>query len=367
MPGVVAFLFEDIQPTVETFVQQSSAQMIGVLGPLAAALLTIYVLLWGAALASGQISEPFTDFMKRVVRMALIIALAMTAGTYQSMVAETLQKAPMQLAGEMSFQGAPPIEDANSLATVLDGFMEKGMEVAEKPWMEGVKKNSESMMGITSEGLLLQACAIVLMIIVVIVVAISAGIMFVAYMALAVLLGIGPLFILFAIFPATQRWMEAWLGQAVNYGILFVLVAVASALLFSILDAYYDSLVTGGAEAYQVLWMVLKAIALAIGCIGVLLQLNSIASGLAGGAAIHTANVAGRLAGMGMSGVRGVTTGGAMARTAAGNTRAAYRGMTGQELANRHARTSRDLAHASGTKLAMARQVFTARNTIKGT
>lgn len=371
--NVVSFLFEDIQPTVEAFVQDSSATMIGILGPLAAALFAMYVLLWGSALASGQISEPFTDGIKRIVRMAVIIALAMTVGVYNDFVAETLQEVPMEIAGELTFPGAAPASDANSMAALLDGVLEKGLEVSGKPWDEGRKKNSRGMVGITGEGIALQLLAVVLCIIAIITVCVAAGIVFVAYMALAILLAIGPLFILFAVFPATQRWAEAWLGQAVNYAVLFILVAVGSGLLFKILSAYFDTLNSPAGwsgNPIEVAWIALKAIGLSIAMLAVLLQLNSIAAGIAGGASIQTANVAGKLANMGKSAATGLAGAGGHARSAAGHARAAYRGFKGQET-HRHARSSRELAHASGavarSVAGRARQVFHKRNTIEGT
>lgn len=362
---VAHFLLEDIQPTAQAFIADGSSAMIGLLGPLAASLFAIYVLLWGAALAAGQISEPFTDFVKRVVRIAIIVALAMTAGVYQNMVSDTLSKAPMEIAGKMSFGGAPKVDDADSMATLLDGLLAKGMEVAKQPWEKGKELNSMSMVGISAEGLVLEVMAIVLMLICVFAVAVAAGLMFVAYMALAILLAIGPLFILFAIFPATQRWAEAWLGQAVNYGMVFILISLASGLLFDILSRYYDTLVASGfTDAGQVVWGTLKAVALAIGVIGVMLQTNSIASGLAGGAAIQASNIAGRIAGLGLGGVGAAMTAGRMARSSAGHGRALLAGLGGRALPNRRERTSRELAHAAGGALTRARQTSLSKNTL---
>ena len=67
-----------------------------------AVLLTIYVLLWGVAMASGQISEPFTDGMKRIVRMCIIVGFALTAGIYQSTIVDLFNQAPAQLANAIT-------------------------------------------------------------------------------------------------------------------------------------------------------------------------------------------------------------------------------------------------------------------------
>lgn len=137
-PGVVEFLFEDIQPQAQQFINEGSADLIGVLAPAAAALFTIYVLLIGVGIATGHISEPFTDFIKRVIRMAIIIALAMTVGVYQGFVADALIKVPTQLASTLSFQGTTHIDSPDSMAETLDGFMQKGFDVAQNLGMREI-------------------------------------------------------------------------------------------------------------------------------------------------------------------------------------------------------------------------------------
>ncbi len=62
-PGtqIAGFLLDQTLTTVQAYVNTASAKMIQIIAPVAATLLIIYVLLWGAAMAAGQISEPFTD------------------------------------------------------------------------------------------------------------------------------------------------------------------------------------------------------------------------------------------------------------------------------------------------------------------
>lgn len=350
---IARFLFDRIGTSVQEFVNEGSATMIGIIGPVAVSLLTIYVLLWGVAMASGQISEPFTDGMKRIIRMCIIVGFALTVGIYQGTVADLFKEAPMELASQMTMPGGQAVDDTDSMALLLDNTLAKGFKVAEKPWDLGVEKNNQSMMGISGEGLAFQGLAIFLYIIVVIVVAVAAGLVFVAYMALAILLAIGPLFIMMAIFPATQRWFESWLGQVVNYGIMFLLVALACGLLFTMLDTYFSDLAVQTLN--EALMATLKAVGLTIAMVGVLLQMNSVASALAGGASIQAANVAGKLAGMGMA----VASGG---RTAL-MTGAAFRaGMKGERF-DKFKTDSERLGGAIRTGMEMARRRFSGSNT----
>lgn len=351
---IAGFIFDRIGTSVVEFINEGSSTMIGIIGPVATSLLVIYVLLWGVAMASGQISEPFTDGMKRIIRMAVIIALALTAGIYQGTVADFFRTAPLELASQMTIPGATPVSDVDGMADMLDASMNKGFKVARKPWDAGDERNQASTFGISGEGLAFMGLAIMLYVIVVLVVAVAAGLVFVAYVSLAILLAVGPLFILFAIFPQTQRWFEAWLGQAVNYAVMFVLVALAAGLLFSILDAYFADLQTQSLS--ETLITTLKAIGLSVAMIGVLLQMNSVAAALGGGAAAQATGVAGKLAGAGM----------AAAMPAASMARGAVSGFRGKELAA--ATNARGAGHAAGRGMkAMARRTFSSRNTVQGT
>lgn len=350
---IARFLFDRIGTSVQTFINDGSSTMIGIIGPVAVSLLTIFVLLWGVAMASGQISEPFTDGMKRIIRMCIIVGFALTVGIYQGTVVDLFKEAPMELASQMTMPGGQAVDDADSMALLLDNTLAKGFLVAKKPWDLGTQADEESTFGISGDGIGFHLLSIMLYIIVVIIVAVAAGLVFVAYMALAILLAIGPLFIMMAIFPATQRWFESWLGQVVNYGLMFLLVALACGLLFAMLDSYFSDLSIQSLD--ETLMVTLKAVGLSIAMMGVLLQMNAVAGALGGGAAIQASNMAGKLAGIGFATA-------AAGRTGIMSGLALRAGLKGKSF-DRHKSDSERLGGAVRTGMEMARRRFTGSNT----
>ena len=56
--------------------------------------------------------------------------------------------------------------------------------------------------------------------------------------ALAVLLALGPLFIVMALFDATRRFFEAWLHELSNYALVAILTVMVSALMLDLVQAY---------------------------------------------------------------------------------------------------------------------------------
>lgn len=187
---IAGFLFEHVQPAFESFVVDGSTTIISLIATPAVALLTIYVLFWGVAMASGQISEPFTDGMKRIIRMCIIIGFALTAGIYQGTVVDFFMQAPMEIAGQIVIPGSNPIgDDINSMSTMLDQTAAAGFDVAVRPWQEGETMHAASTFGVSGAGLLYQGVSILLCTIVVLTVAIAACLILVAYSALTVQIG----------------------------------------------------------------------------------------------------------------------------------------------------------------------------------
>lgn len=303
---IARFLLENIPETVTTYVNEKSAVMIGYIGPTAVILLTLFVLFWGVAMASGQIREPFTDGMKRIIRMCIIVGFALTVGIYQSSVADFFLKVPAEMAAELTYEGSSGRYEPTTIATVLDGSLQKGLTVGDRAWDKGDEMAQKGIRAAIA-GMAYHALAVLVYLASIGIVAIAAGILVVAFLAMAVLLAIGPLFILLAIFPVTYRWFETWLGQIVNFAILYVVVAVTVGLVFSMFDQYLSMLpITTLSETVV---NSLKLLGITIAIVAVLLQTRSLAAALGGGASLTAQNVAGRLASMGTNMARAALTG----------------------------------------------------------
>lgn len=345
---IVYFLFDRVGAGLQGYAADASTAMIAYIGPAAAALLTIYVLLWGVGLASGQISEPFTDGMKRILRMCVIVGLALTVGVYQDVVVDFFEQAPAELASQLQ-GGAAQASDDQALAKLLDDCIEQGLRLGNSVWDTAAVVSRLSLFAPTSDGLMLQLLALLLYLSVVLTVAFAAAAIFVAHLGLTLLLAVGPLFILMALFPQTLRWFDAWLGQLVRFVLLFVIVAGVSALLFPLLAQYYQSLASS-TEAAEALVSGLKAVGLSLAVAWVVLQLHSIAKALGEGAVHQATGAGGRLWGIETA-------------TASGG---ATTPVTHDSVAGDAPPTGRERAGGVRAGIGMARRSATRRNTIEG-
>jgi len=353
-PTLIAqFLLETLVSDVREYANMASAKMVGIIAVAASALLGIYVLLWGAGIASGTIQEPFVDGAKRILRMCAIIAFALTVGIYQGTVSDFLFDAPPAIAADIAFPDAPTGYTPETIATGLDKAMGKGLEVGTKAWDQGTAESGITGLGGVGYYLL----AILIWIAVACVVAVAAALVVVAYIAMALMLAVGPLFILFALFPATQRFFEAWLGQVLGFAIMFILVSVCVGFCFHLFDKFITTL---AAHTWQE--SVIDTVKVVGGClalVAVLLQTRSMAAALGNGVALAGQGLAGKLGGFTRAGVTGDSNRGIQWKRDS-KTGLAPNAVSGAGLVAGVA--SGGVSHAVG----LARRAFKQPNSVKG-
>jgi type IV secretion system protein VirB6 len=116
-------------------------------------------------------------------------------------------------------------------------------------------------------------------------VAIGLGFFLLAKVALALVLAIGPVYILCAIWPSTEKYTESWIGQALNYVVLKVLVAVCI-LMLTDFASKFAAHINENPDAINVLRATMSLLICCGALAVVMLNLPQLSSALAGGASI---------------------------------------------------------------------------------
>lgn len=270
-------MLTELNNALNTYVNDTASNIIGAITPVATTLLLIYVSLWGWSMLRGVISEPVTDGATRIVRLAIITGIALNLGRYNTYLADMLWNSPDALA---SYIGGG---NGSTNVAFLDQLMSRMYDFGDAYHQKAYA--SASVVGMPDLGLLFMAYALW-----------GAGLCATAYgafllalskIALAIVLGIGPLFILLTIFEPTKRFFDAWLGQALNYVFLVMLTSAAIKLIMAILQHYLND-ASGTVLADPSLNQAFPALVFSIIGALVLIQMPAKASALGGGVAIGT-------------------------------------------------------------------------------
>ncbi len=271
--ALVGPLFDKIDDTTRQFVTEISSKAIAAITPVVIICLTISFVLYGLAIAQGKVEMPFADFAMRSVRIAAIVALGLGVGLYQSDIAEAIRATPDQLSAALL---SDPTSVNTGTGAIIDTALGKGFKAAADAFEKA------SFFG--DDGITYALLGVIIILATGIFGAIGAAFLIIAKLALALLAGLGPIFIACMLFPATSKFFESWVGQIVNYALLIVMFSSIFGLLINIYGNYMEQMAFDG--DVNIYYTVGGAVVLSIALIFVLMQLPSIASGLAGGASI---------------------------------------------------------------------------------
>lgn len=271
---IIEKIFTIINELLSNYVNDSASRVIEAIQPIAYTLIAIYIMFWGWSMIRGLIQEPVTDGLTRMIRITVIIAIALNIGYYNSFLSDLLWNTPDQLVATIGADAGTTTAQYLDVLTaktfdIGSGFFEK----ARLDSVLGIPDLMQMMMG-----LLVWAFGF-------------AAIFFAGFLlalskiALAVLLGVGPIFVLALLFDSTKRFFDLWLGQAINYIILVLLAAATVKLILGILESYLSAISTISGDDLAASHAIPVFALAGIGML-ILKQIPQIASALGGGVAV---------------------------------------------------------------------------------
>lgn len=292
---VFQFVFEDTLPTLQAFVTQTSSTMASIAGAAGSTLFALYILFWGMAIVTGRVQEPFSDGFSRIMRGVVILAFATSAGIYSDWVVAFFTEVPGAIAAEIARAGSSggnAATNSDTTAQMLDVALDNGLKAGQAAWERASTFNIFVSVGY---GLI----AICIWLFVGCVCAYAGAMVLLANLGLSVMLGLGPLFILCAMFEATKPLFVAWTRQVITFAVFFLVLAATVTLTFSFFNPFMEQLANSSGDVSGVSNIVKEFLMLVCFCglsIIVLWQSTSWASGLAGGVSVAGAGAVGRMA-----------------------------------------------------------------------
>ncbi|CAE6846982.1 hypothetical protein R75461_07290 [Paraburkholderia nemoris] len=267
-------MFDSFDQSVLGTINTGSANLISLISPLAAAGFSVYVLLVTLSYWRGSNDQPIVDFFLRMVGWAAVLTAGMNIGYYSEYVVPFFNGVGDDIAQALT--------GSASSATALDTLLNTYLNAILNLW-QGVT------LSLGSIGLMLEAAALTFCTILAAVpfLGIAAAYIILAKFALGLLLALGPMFVVAALFPATRKFFDAWVGQCLNYAFLTALFAAAGAIEVNFATGILPSAFTP--DQLVLTWTLeFKILSMGIVFLFVSLNLPSLASSLAGGVGISS-------------------------------------------------------------------------------
>lgn len=272
--------FKHFDAGLSDYVLGTAGKVIAAFTPVATSLLTLYIIMWGWAIMRSMIEEPIMDGVFRIMRLLIITGIALNIGYYNEYVVDFLWKTPEALAAVIT-QGH---YTAGNQAQYLDTAWSQYYDYAAKYWASG-SVTSGAGIGLIGIAFLIFASGVL-------VTGYAAFLLIMAKITLALMLSLGPLFILTAMFEATKQFFNSWVGQALNAVFIPVLAAGVISLILGVIQIGLS--IGASTEFVQPSLQVVGGLVVAsvVGFL-ILLQLPSISAALGGGLALSSLGAAG--------------------------------------------------------------------------
>jgi len=269
-------IFLTVDNATNLYITSTVSPVAAAVGTVARQLFLLYIIMYGFAMYRGMIREPILDAAFRLMKIALVMSLAIDIGLYSGMVSNNLQALPDYLANLVG-NGGTGTDSKDTLDKILSDAINSGTAV----WQQGSILPPGANPGAYMMAIIIWLSALVC-------VGYAAFLIILSKVMLAVLLGIGPIFIICLMFESTKKFFEAWLGQALNYCLISALTIAVIKLLFGMYKNAAASTLAASATPDFGFLSVASMLILAVVCFLCLMQIQSVAASLAGGVAVST-------------------------------------------------------------------------------
>ncbi|MEJ2790999.1 MULTISPECIES: type IV secretion system protein [unclassified Pseudoxanthomonas] len=268
------FVGETIDGAVNSFVIPAVGNLTNSLGPLAVAGVTLYLLIMSYMMMGGYLTSPVSAVLKQLVKFAIIATFALNSGNYMEWVVGALEGLQAGLASAVQ----PGTSNSSTIYEALDRSLDRSFTLVGECLSNADEAGMHigSALGWLFSGLSIGIGALLFALI-------GGAIVMTAKLALGIMFGVGPLFIMCLMWPATARFFDAWFSQVLNYTLTIVFASV----VMTFANAAFDHFIAAADVSANGINSPAFAALQILGLTGILsyllLQVGGMASGLAGG------------------------------------------------------------------------------------
>lgn len=283
---ITSVLEAKVDEVLALYVNGTSAAVSAYAGGIAVVSLTIYYMYMSYAAARGDLSEPLSKITKDLLKISLVLGIALGGGAYQQTVIVFANAIISDMTSILTQGGAKTVGAAIDYANTGCTVLPKSPEcISYDAVFLKLAVNNQNWWGIPDPLYTVTFLIVALAQILISVLCILPVIL--AKVGMSLMLGIGPLFLLLAIFPVTVKYFEAWVSALLGFVITQVLVAAVCSVVPMIFKGLLQQAIEGGAKGD--VSVLADALAVLIAAIGL------------GFTALHASQKGAQLAGGGMA------------------------------------------------------------------
>jgi type IV secretion system protein VirB6 len=279
------FLSAQIETPLETAGSNAATTLLTYVATPLKVALVLYIALIGLQIARGEMQQPLSELVRKIVAMGLVVWIITGAGIYQQYVYDLFfQTLPTSVINALSLGSTGnPTQIPSAFDTAWTGAWKAGLQVWQHVPPFQFAQYVAVVLFWAVAGLADMFCFAIYLV---------SKIMLVLYIAL------GPLFVGLVLFAPTRSIFERWVGSLISCVILQIAVVVYLSILLTCTAAILaavqaaatgDSVAAIGVLFAGIIFFMLGAF--------VALQLPSFAASLSGGISFHGGAVAGLLVG----------------------------------------------------------------------
>lgn len=273
-PHIFRFVGDSLANLTNNYVETASGSLATALGPIALAGITLFVMVYGFMVIGGKVQAPITDFAAKAVKMIIIAGIALNGGVYMSWVVASINGFEQLLVSAMSLSGAPT---AGNIYQSLDEAIGRGAAVANVAFEQAADADFYDLSG----GFIWTVIGIIIYLGMTAFFLLGGAYIVIVKFGLAIVLALGPVFLLSLLWAPTAGFFDRWVSQVVTYILSITIVTIVLTMGIAIFDQLLSStdLLAQENPAFAALQILLVGAVLGF----IVVSTGSLAAGLAGG------------------------------------------------------------------------------------
>ncbi len=231
-------MFESIldatDAAIGTFIFDAWANFVAIAGHWITAMMILYVVITGYLMLIGRLGSSFGDWFVRIFKLLAVYVLVINIDLLTLFLFELFTDVPEAVASQLAgVAGA----DAGGINASIGIIWEQGLSATQNIFQEA---------SLTSWSPVI--FALIILIVTVLAVVYITFLVMLAKLAVAVLLGVAPFFILLYLFESTKTIFEGWLRQLISFALIPIFLYGLLALVINIVRTMSDQMVDATAN-----------------------------------------------------------------------------------------------------------------------